>query len=151
MALTEHEAKISGTSDCQPAARGVEMNRAEKAVIYINLGVLTTKADRDWAEYHSRQRAHDLGLRVADVIVLGNSDGAHLRTLYTTVRKVDAGIVITPNLGHLGGDSVDVTAFAELQTADPAMRYRWRLRLSEKELQDALDSRRPQAQQAQPR
>ncbi|MFB7719409.1 hypothetical protein [Nocardia sp. NPDC056100] len=119
-------------------------------MIYINLGVLTTKADRDWAEYHSRQRAHDLGLRVADVVVLGNSDGAHMRTLYKSVRKLDAGYVITPNLEHLGGDSADVTAFAELQTVVPAERYRWRLRLSEKELQDALDSRRPQSRQRQP-
>ncbi|WP_067561993.1 hypothetical protein [Nocardia acidivorans] len=111
----------------------------DRAVIFINRDVLTSKADLDWARFYARQRAQELGLRVAEIVVLGNTDGSHMQTLYTVVRRVDAARVITPDLGHIGGNSDRVTVFAELHTVTPAKRYPWRLGLSSTELADALN------------
>ncbi|WP_330182864.1 hypothetical protein OHB26_03880 [Nocardia sp. NBC_01503] len=113
--------------------------RQDKAVIYVNRGVLTSKADLDWATFYARQRAQELDLRVAEILVLGNADGSHMQTLYNSVRRVDSARVITPNLGHLGGNSDRVTAFAELHTVTPAKKYTWRLGLSPTDLAEALN------------
>ncbi|WP_330183244.1 hypothetical protein OHB26_06065 [Nocardia sp. NBC_01503] len=113
--------------------------RRDKAVIYVNRGVLTSKADLDWATFYARQRAQELNLRVAEILVLGNSDAAHMESLYNAVRRVDSACVITPDLGHVGGNSDRVTVFAELHTVAPAKRYPWRLGLSSTELADALN------------
>ncbi|WP_330181185.1 hypothetical protein OHB26_33130 [Nocardia sp. NBC_01503] len=100
--------------------------------------MLTSKADLDWATFYARQRAQELNLRVAEILVLDSADAAHMWALYTAVRRVDSACVITPDLGHVGGRSDRVTAFAELYTVAPVRRYRWRLGLSSAELADAL-------------
>ncbi|MRH88794.1 hypothetical protein GFY24_15305 [Nocardia sp. SYP-A9097] len=125
--------------------------RRDKVVIYVNRGVLTSKADLDWATFYARQRAQELNLRVAEILVLGNSDGSHMQTLYNAVRQVDSARVITPDLGHVGGNSDHVTAFAELHTVTPTKTYRWRLGLSSTELADALNPSQSHTDAREPR
>ncbi|WP_067562591.1 hypothetical protein [Nocardia acidivorans] len=120
--------------------------RRDRAVIFVNRGLLTSKADLDWATFYARQRAQELNLRVAEVLVLGSTDGPHMRALYDVVRRVDSGCVITPDLGHVGGSSDRVTVFAELYTVAPARRYRWRLGLSSVELAEALNPSCPKSE-----
>ncbi|MFD6356003.1 hypothetical protein [Nocardia tengchongensis] len=110
----------------------------DKAVIYIFRPLLTTKADLDWAEFYARQRAQQLGLRVASVLVQDNPHPDRIGTLYRVLREIDCAVVITPSLAHVGGNPRRVTAFAELQTVNPAEVHHWRTRLAAYELATAL-------------
>ncbi|MEU6580685.1 hypothetical protein [Nocardia sp. NPDC046763] len=110
----------------------------DKAVIYIFRPLLTTKADLDWAEFYARQRAHTLGLRVSRVLTVDNSHQDRMGMLYRLLRQVDCAVVITPTLAHVGGNPRRVTAFAELQTVDPAQCHHWRTRVPRYELDEAL-------------
>lgn len=96
----------------------------EKAVIFIYRPLAATKARLDWAEFYAQQRAADQNLRVGAVVVADHVDEG-VRELLNVVRRLDAGIVITPNLDHVGGSPVAVTRFAELLTVKPAGRFRW--------------------------
>ncbi|MFE3060868.1 hypothetical protein [Nocardia sp. NPDC059239] len=110
----------------------------DKAVIYIFRPLLTTKADLDWAEFYARQRAHALGLRVVRVLTVDNSHQDRMGMLYRLLRRVDCAVVITPSVAHVGGNPRRVTAFADLQTVDPAECYHWRTRVPRYELDEAL-------------
>ncbi|WP_067542168.1 hypothetical protein [Nocardia crassostreae] len=110
-----------------------------KAIIYIYRPLLTSKADLDWAEFYARQRAEALDLRVASVLVTDNSNQDRTGMLYRLARHVDSAYVITPDLIHIGGNARRVTAFAEPLTVNPQRRYRWRLRVSARELSEALE------------
>lgn len=110
----------------------------DKAVIYIFRPLLTTKADLDWAEFYARQRAQQLGLRVVSVMVQDSSHLDRMGTLYRLLREIDCAVVITPSLAHVGGNPRRVTAFADLQTVDPAAVHHWRTRLAAYELAAAL-------------
>ncbi|MFF0635915.1 hypothetical protein ACFYTS_25810 [Nocardia sp. NPDC004151] len=110
-----------------------------KAVIYLFRPLLTTKADLDWAEFHARQCAHQLNLRVAQVLVVDNSHADRMEMLYRLLREIDCAVVITPNLAHVGGNARRVTAFADLQTVSPVERHPWRTLQSAYELSTALE------------
>ncbi|MFJ9370152.1 hypothetical protein ACIRRA_37825 [Nocardia sp. NPDC101769] len=110
------------------------MTEPDKAVIYIFRPLLTTKADRDWAEFFARQRAQQLGLRVSGVLVVDNSDQDRMGMLYRLLRQIDCAVVITPSLAHVGGNPRRVTAFAELQTVDPAACHHWRTKVPREDL-----------------
>ncbi|MFE2998646.1 hypothetical protein ACFXG4_27045 [Nocardia sp. NPDC059246] len=112
--------------------------RPDKAVIYIFRPLLTTKADLDWAEFYARQRAHTLSLRVVSVLTVDNSHQDRMGMLYRLLRQVDSAVVITPSLAHVGGNPRRVTAFADLQTVDPAECHPWRTRVPRCELDEAL-------------
>ncbi|WP_433567132.1 hypothetical protein ACQP1O_19270 [Nocardia sp. CA-151230] len=112
--------------------------RPDKAVIYIFRPLLTTKADLDWTEFYARQRAHALGLRVARVLAVDNSNQDRMGMLCRLLRQLDCAVVITPSLAHVGGNPRRVTAFAELQTVDPAQCHHWRTRVPRYELDEAL-------------
>ncbi|MGV9666918.1 hypothetical protein [Nocardia niigatensis] len=107
-------------------------------MIYIFTPLLTTKADLDWAEFYARQRAHTLGLRVSRVLMVDNSHADRMGMLYRLLRQVDCAVVITPNLSHVGGNPRRVTAFAELQTVDPAECHQWRTKVFAADLTEAL-------------
>ncbi|MGV9663474.1 hypothetical protein [Nocardia niigatensis] len=121
----------------------IEMARAvadpDKAVIYIFRPLLTTKADLSWAEFYARQRAQQLGLRVSGVLVADNSDHDPIGMLYRLLRRIDSAVVITPSLAHVGGNPRRVTAFAELQTVNPAVCHHWRTKVPRRELDEALE------------
>ncbi|MFI1916800.1 hypothetical protein [Nocardia sp. NPDC020380] len=96
----------------------------DKAVIFIYRPLAATKARLDWTKFYAHQRAVEQNLRVGAVVVADRIDEG-VRELLNVVRRLDAGIVITPNLGHLGGSPVAVTRFAELLTVKPPGRFRW--------------------------
>ncbi|MFE3961075.1 hypothetical protein ACFXPS_43780 [Nocardia sp. NPDC059091] len=125
-----------------PLAEALKMARGlaqpDKAVIYIFRPLLTTKADLDWAEFYARQRAHALGLRVVWVLTADNSHQDRMGMLYRLLRQIDCAVVITPSLAHVGGNPRRVTAFADLQTVDPAECHHWRTRVPRYELDEAL-------------
>ncbi|MFF0635950.1 hypothetical protein ACFYTS_25990 [Nocardia sp. NPDC004151] len=110
----------------------------DKAVIYIYRPLLTTKADLDWAEFYARQRAGKLGLRVSAVLTVDDTNPDRMGTLYRLLREIDCAVVITPSLAHVGGNHRRVTAFAELQTVNPAECHPWRTLRSAYELSAAL-------------
>ncbi|MFF0613097.1 hypothetical protein ACFYUD_30965 [Nocardia tengchongensis] len=114
----------------------------DKAVIYIFRPLLTTRADLDWAVFYARQRAQQLGLRVVSVLVQDSSHLDRMGTLYRLLREIDCAVVITPSLAHVGGNPRRVTAFADLQTVDPAAAHHWRTRLAAYELAAALAQER---------
>lgn len=118
--------------------RAVDLTEPDKAVVYIFRPLLTTKADLDWAEFYARQRAQQLGLRVSSVLVQDNSHPDRMGTLYRLLREIDCAVVITPTLAHVGGNPRRVTAFAELQTVDPAECHPWRTLRTAYELSAAL-------------
>ncbi|MFE3001385.1 hypothetical protein ACFXG4_41165 [Nocardia sp. NPDC059246] len=125
-----------------PLAEALEMARSlaqpDKAVIYIFRPLLTTKADLDWAEFYARQRAHALGLRVAWVLTVDNSHQDRMGMLYRLLRQIDCAVVITPSMAHVGGNPRRVTAFADLQTVDPAECHHWRTKVFATDLAEAL-------------
>ncbi|MFI1918110.1 hypothetical protein [Nocardia sp. NPDC020380] len=95
-----------------------------KAVIFIYRALAATKARLDWAEFYARQYAIGHNLRVGRVLVADNIN-VGVNELLSMVRQLDAAIVITPNLDHVGGSPVAVTKFAELHTVKPVSRFRW--------------------------
>ncbi|MET8427901.1 hypothetical protein [Nocardia sp. NPDC004860] len=123
-------------------AEALEMARSlaqpDKAVIYIFRPLLTTKADLDWAEFYARQRAHALGLRVAQVLTVDNSNQDRMGMLYRLLRQIDCAVVITPSMAHVGGNPRRVTAFADLQTVNPAECHHWRTKVFATDLAEAL-------------
>ncbi|WP_433566865.1 hypothetical protein ACQP1O_17750 [Nocardia sp. CA-151230] len=123
---------------CEALDRARAAAKPDKAVIYIFRPLLTTKAQLDWAEFHARQRAHTLGLRVSHVLTVGKADQDRMRTLWRLLRQTDCAVVITPSLAHMGGNPRRVTAFAELHTVHPAECHHWRTRVPRCELDEAL-------------
>ncbi|MFI1917663.1 hypothetical protein [Nocardia sp. NPDC020380] len=95
-----------------------------KAVIFLYRPLVATKARLDWAEFYARQRATEQNLRIGHVIVADHIE-AGIQKLHNALRQMDAAVVITPNLDHVGGSPVVVTKFAELLTVKPAGRFRW--------------------------
>ncbi|WP_327139247.1 hypothetical protein [Nocardia sp. NBC_01327] len=96
-----------------------------KAVIWIDKTLLETKGELDRAEFHAKRRAGELGASVVKTMWRIQSMDDPMGELRKALHAVDAPLVITPTLEHVGGSPNPVTTFAELATVDPSKIWAW--------------------------
>lgn len=94
-----------------------------KAIIYIYKPLADTKEKLAALEQVAKNRAASLGATVVRTIWGLSIWADPMAILKTECERVDAALIVTPSLEHIGGDSAAVVPIASLATIQPADGY----------------------------